>query len=199
MRNILILTIALFTFFLGSQLYAATWEIDPAHTTVEFSVQHMMLTTVHGTFNTFTGSVNYDIKNPAGLTIEANIDAASVDTRNDRRDNHLKSADFFDVANSPKITFKSKQTEVVSPGHFKVTGDLTIRNVTKEVLLDVTGLTQTITEGKAGTRTAASATGSINREDFGLMWNKALESGGVLVGKQVQINIEAELVQKTGE
>jgi polyisoprenoid-binding protein YceI len=172
---------------------ASIWNLDPAHTNVGFDVQHMMLTTVHGSFAKFDGTVKYDPAKPGDLAIDATIDASSVDTRNDRRDEHLRSADFFDVTKFPNLTFKSKKTEVLSPGHFKVTGDLTIHGVTKEVALDVKGLDKQVKDPRGNARMAATATTRINREDYGLMWNKALESGGVLVSKDVQIVLDVEL------
>jgi len=172
---------------------ASEWSLDRAHTNVGFDVQHMMLTTVHGSFAKFDGTVNFDPAKPEALAIDATIDASSVDTRNDRRDDHLRSADFFDVTKYPNLTFTSKKTDVLGPGHFKVTGDLTIHGVTKEVALDVKGLDKQVKDPRGNPRMAATATTTINREDYGLMWNRALESGGVLVSKDVQIVLDVEL------
>jgi polyisoprenoid-binding protein YceI len=180
---------------LASPLFAATWNVDPAHTVVGFNVKHMMVSTVRGTFDKFTGQIITDDKNPAALSLLATIEATSVDTRNEMRDNHLRSADFFDVANHPQITFKSTKSVQVAPGTYKVTGDLTMRGVTKEITLDLTGLQETIKDAKGGVHTGASATGTINRKDFGLNWNKALEAGGVLVSDDVQIALDVELVK----
>jgi polyisoprenoid-binding protein YceI len=175
---------------------AATWTFDPAHSVVSFAVKHMMISTVRGTFNTFEGKVVYDENKPDTFSAEATADAASVDTRIDKRDAHLKSADFFDVEKYPKLTFKSKHVEKIGDGHYTMTGDLTIRDVTKEVTFDVTGFSGTIKDPQGHTRTAATATATINREDFGLHWNKTLESGGVLVSKDVLITLDVELVKQ---
>jgi len=182
-----------------SQLFAATWTIDPSHTNVQFSVKHMMVSTVHGTFNTFTGSADFDEKAPANLSFEGSVDATSINTNNDRRDTHLKSADFFDVANHPTITFKSTEVQMTSPGKYTVTGDLTMRGVTKPVTMTLEGFTEFMNNPKGGTRTGASLAGKINRHDFGLDWNKTLEAGGVLVGDSVQINLDVELVKATDQ
>jgi len=175
---------------------AATWNFDTAHSVVTFAVKHLMISTVRGTFDTFEGKVVYDENNPDTFTVEATADAVSVDTRNDRRDADLKSANFFEVEKYPKLTFKSKHVEKIGDGRYKMTGDLTIRDVTKNVTFDVTGFNGTIKDPWGGTRTAASATTTINREDFGLLWNKALEGGGIVVSKDVIITIDVELVKQ---
>ena len=172
-----------------------TWQIDPAHTSVEFAVKHMMITTVKGRFTDVSGTVVADEAEPTRSTVEATMSVATIDTRAEQRDGHLRSADFFDVEKYPTITFTSRRIEGDPTGAFRLVGDLTIRGVTKEVTLDVTN------EGRGrdpwgGERAGFSATTKINRKDFGLTWNQALETGGVLVGDDVKISIEVELVKQ---
>jgi len=177
----------------ASSLNAATWNVDATHSNVQFSVKHMMVSTVHGSFNTFSGTATFDETSPATVAFEGTVDASSVNTNNERRDGHLKSADFFDVANNPAITFKSTKSVMTAPGRYQVTGDLTMRGVKKEVTMAMEGLTDFIKGPKGATRTGASLTTTINRHDFGLNWNKALDAGGVLVGDSVKINLDMEL------
>lgn len=173
------------------------WELDPAHTTVEFSAKHMMITTVKGRFSEVTGTIEADEARPDRSSAEASIDTASIDTRNEQRDTHLRSADFLDVENNPVITFRSKRVHGAAGkagDKFEVTGDLTIRGTTREITLDATyeGKIRDL-EGKE--RAGFSATTSIDRRDFGLVWNQALETGGLLVGNEITISIEAEAVE----
>src|SRR5277367_5581652 len=171
--------------------HADTWNIDPAHTNVEFSVRHMMISNVKGQFQKTAGTITTNGSDPASATIDATIDASSVDTRVERRDMHLKSPDFLDVAKYPTITFKSTKVEAAGPNKWKVTGDLTLHGVTKPVVLDVEGSGAPI-QAMGNTRAGASATTTIKRSDFGLSWNKALEAGGVVVGDDVAISIDVE-------
>lgn len=173
-----------------------TWQIDPAHTSSQFSVRHLGISTVRGVFQKTTGTVTWDPADPTKTQIDATIDANSVDTRVQMRDNDLRSAHFFDVAKYPTITFKSKHAEVAGAGKLKVTGDLTIHGVTKEVTLDVEELRGPAKDPWGGTRVGATAKTKINRKDFGLQWNVGLEAGGILVGEEVSITIEAEFTQK---
>jgi polyisoprenoid-binding protein YceI len=176
---------------------AATFTIDPVHSNANFTVKHMMVSNVKGEFSNVTGTVNLDDKDITKSTVEASIDASTVDTREPKRDGHLKSPDFFDVAKYPTITFKSKKVEKAGEGKLKVTGDLTMRGVTKEVVLDVDGPAKEAKDPFSGTvRTGLSATTKVNRKDFGLNWNKAVETGGVLVGDDVTVGLEIELVKK---
>ena len=173
----------------------ATWTIDPAHTEIGFAVRHLMLSTVRGRFGAVTGSVTVDEKNPNSAKVDVTIDVTSVDTRQEMRDNHLRSADFFDVATYPTMHFLSKRIEGDVTSKFRVIGDLTIKGTAREVALDVT------LEGRAidpwgNDRVGFSATGKINRVDFGLTWNQALETGGVVVGDEVKLSIDAELVRQ---
>ena len=174
----------------------SNWQIDPAHSSAQFSVRHMAISTVRGAFSKVTGSVVFDDKDISKSTVEVTIDANSVDTRVPDRDNDLRSDKFFDVAHHPSITFKSKRVEQVAPSKLKVTGDLTIRGTTKEVVLDVEGPTAPMKDPWGNTRTAATATTKINRQDFGVKWNAALDNGGVVVGDDVSIVIDVELVKK---
>ena len=175
---------------------AATYEIDPAHTSVQFSVRHMMISNVRGEFTKLSGKVVGDPAKPAATTVEATIDAASIDTRNEKRDEHLKSPDFLDVAKFPTITFKSTKVEKAGENAWKLTGDLTLHGVTKPVVLDVTNLTPPMKDPWGNTRVGAQATTTINRQDFGVSFNKTLDGGGVLVGDEIAITIDVEVMKK---
>ena len=153
----------------------------------------MMVSTVHGEFSHVTGAIHYDPKKVAETTIEATIDTTTVDTREPKRDAHLKSPDFFDVAKFPTMTFKSTKVAKAGSGKLKVTGDLTIRDVTKSVVLVVEGPTEPVKDPMGNWKAGATATTQINRLDYGLKWNKALEAGGVLVGNDVKITLDIEL------
>lgn len=177
---------------------ADTWKIDPPHTNVEFTVRHMMISNVKGQFEKTSGTITTDGNNPTSAVIDATIDATSIDTRVAKRDGHLKSPDFLDVARYPTISFKSKKIEAAGPGKWKVTGDLTLHGVTKEVILDVDRPTAPVKDPMGMMRAGASATTTISRKDFGLTWNKTMESGGVLVGDEVKISIDVEAVKKPG-
>jgi polyisoprenoid-binding protein YceI len=176
--------------------HADTWQIDSSHTSVEFTVRHMMISNVKGQFQKTTGTITANGNDPASAKIDVTIDASSVDTRVERRDAHLKSPDFLDVAKFPTITFKSTKVEADGPGKWKVTGDLTIHGVTKPVVLEVEGSGEPIHDPMGNTRAGASATMKIKRSDFGLIWNKALETGGVLVGDEVAISIDVEAIKQ---
>ncbi len=176
----------------------STWAIDPAHSQVEFTVKHMMITKVRGRFAGVKGEVHLDEDDPSNSRVDVEIDAASVDTRAEDRDTHLRSEDFLDVEEYPKLRFVSKRVDgaALEPGtEFEIVGDLTIRGVTREVTLDaVFGGTNMDPWG--GERAAFSAETTIDRRDFGLQWNQALETGGVLVGNRVKIDIEAQTVKQ---
>ena len=174
----------------------AQWNFDKAHTNIDFTVRHMMVTNVRGSFGAFDGTFNFDPANPAAAAVDVTIQANSINTGVADRDAHLKSPDFFDVATYPTITFKSTHIQVTSETSAKVTGDLTIRDVTKSVTLDVEFLGQA-NSPFGDVRGGFEATGKINREDFGLTWNQALEAGGVLVGKDVKIQLAVEVVKVT--
>jgi polyisoprenoid-binding protein YceI len=171
-----------------------TWQIDASHSNVEFAVKHLMISTVRGRFADVKGTVVEDPSDPTKSAIEVVIGTASIDTRQEQRDAHLRSADFFDSEKFPTMTFVSRRIEPKDDGELRVTGDLTIRDVTREVVLAVTP------EGRGGDpwggqRAGFSATGKIERSDFGLTWNQALEFGGVAVGDAIKISIDVELVK----
>ena len=171
------------------------WKIDPSHSIVEFSAKHMMITTVKGRVAEVDGLIYTDERDPKNSSVEATLKAESIDTRTEQRDQHLRSADFLNVEKYPDIKFRSKRVSG-DKEHFKVTGDLTIRDETKEVTLDVEF------EGRnkdpwGGERVGFSASGKIDRRDFGLTYNQVLETGGVLVGNEIKINIEVQAVKQT--
>ena len=179
------------------QQSTTTWNVDPAHTLVEFSAKHMMITTVKGRFSDVRGTLTLNEERPETSSVAVELAAASLDTRTEQRDQHLRSGDFLDAVNHPLITFRSRRIEglrLVEGGEFRIIGDLTIRDVTREVTLDATY------EGRGrdpwgGERVSFSATAKIDRRDYGLTWNAALESGGVLVSNDIKIHIEAQAIR----
>lgn len=179
----------------GRHTNTSTWKLDPAHSLVEFSVKHMMIARVKGRFSDVEGIIALDENDITQSAIQVEIDAASIDTREAKRDAHLKSPDFLEVGQYPQVTFKSRRIERKGGDAFKIVGDLTIRDVTREVVLDAKN------EGRGkdpwgGERLGASATTTIDRRDFGLTWNQALETGGVLVGNEIKIALEIEAVRQ---
>ena len=172
-----------------------TYQIDPAHSSVQFSVRHMMISNVRGSFSGIKGTVVYDSDNPSGSTIEAEIDAASINSHDAQRDEHLRGPEFLDTARYPTITFKSTKVERAGEGELKVTGDVTIHGVTKPVTLTVEDISSDAKDPWGKTRAAASAKTKLNRKDFGLSWNVALEAGGVLVGDEIKLEFEIEAVK----
>lgn len=176
--------------------FAATYEIDSAHSGAHFTVRHLMVSNVRGEFGKVTGTVNIDEKDITKSSVEASIDVSTINTREPKRDEHLKSADFFDVEKYPTITFKSKKVAKAGAGKLKVTGDLTMHGVTKEVVLDVEGPAKEAKDPWGNIRSGATATTKLNRKDFGLGWNQALETGGVMVGEEVAVTIDLELTKK---
>jgi len=171
-----------------------TWSIDSAHSGVHFSVKHLVVATVRGQFDKVSGSVVIDPLNPAESRIHAVIDAASIDTREPQRDAHLRSPDFLDVEQFPTIEFRSTRVARTKDG-YAVTGDLTIHGVTRSVILAVEATDDEIRDHVGNVKRAATATTKINRKDFGLTWNVALETGGFVVGDEIRIEIDVELVQ----
>jgi polyisoprenoid-binding protein YceI len=169
-----------------------TWTLDPSHTTVEFVAKHMMITTVRGRLAEFEGTIVADEQHIADSSVEVTFKAASIDSRSEQRDGHLRSADFLDVERFPAVTFRSTRVEG-SKQQFKVTGDLTIRDVTRPITLDVS-FEGTGKDPWGGTRSSFSASGKFDRREFGLTWNVALETGGILVSNEVKIQIEAQAV-----
>ena len=171
-----------------------TWQLDPSHTTVEFAIKHMMFSAVKGRFAGARGAMVVDEADPARSTVEAEIDAASVDTREPDRDAHLRSADFFDAGRYPTLTFRSTRVDALGPGRLRVLGALTIRDVTRTVALDAT-INGRGVDPDGREIAGISAVATISRRDFGLTWNVALEAGGVLVGDAVTIALEIEAVR----
>lgn len=171
-----------------------TYKIDPKHSDAQFAVTHLMISTVRGEFHGINGTVVYDEVDPSKSSVEVTIDATSVDTREPDRDKDLKSDHFFDVANHPTMTFKSTKVEAAGDGKLKVTGDLTIRGNTKPVVLDVTVPKAPIKDPWGLQRTAVSGTTKINRQDYGVSWNKTLDSGGVVVSDNVDITLDVEMI-----
>jgi polyisoprenoid-binding protein YceI len=171
------------------------WRVDAAHSYVGFKVRHMMVTWVRGQFSKVSGTVAYDPADLSNAKIAIEIDASSIDTSNERRDNDLRGQDFFDVAKFPTIRFVSKRVEGNAQRGLKLVGDLTMRGVTKEVTLDVEGPTPPVADGRGGEKSGVSARGKINRSEFGLTWNRALEAGGVTVSDEVTLEMDVELAR----
>jgi polyisoprenoid-binding protein YceI len=171
------------------------WTLDPSHSAAHFSVTHMMVATVQGQFSGVNGKVHLDSSDLAKSSVEATIDATTVNTREPKRDGHLKSPDFFDVAKFPTLTFKSKKVESAGKDRLKVTGDLTMHGVTHEVTLDVTLNEGEHKDGYGNLKRGLTAKTRVNRKDYGLLWNKTLEGGGVLVSDDVSIDLDIELGQ----
>ena len=173
---------------------ASRWTIDASHSSVGFSVRHMMITNVRGEFTSFSGEVTYDPKRLEAASVQASIDVASLNTREPKRDEHLRSADFFNAEAYPTLTFSSKRVAAAGEDRLQVVGDLTIAGTTREVTLDVRDITKPHTDPWGQRRIGASARTKIRRSEFGMKWNAALEAGGVLVGDEVTIDIDVSLV-----
>jgi polyisoprenoid-binding protein YceI len=173
----------------------STWQVDPAHSEALFSIRHLTISTVRGGFSKIKGTISFDDKDPSKSVVDVAIDMSTVDTREPKRDDDLRSDKFFDVTKYPTMTFKSTKVEQVSAGKLKVTGDLTLHGVTKEVVLDVDGPSASIKDPWGNQRAAASATTKINRQDFGVKWNKTIDNGGVMLGDEVSITIDVEMIQ----
>jgi len=174
---------------------AAVWTIDPEHSTIGFKVRHLMVSNVQGNFSKHTGTVDINDKDISKSKVEISIDTNSINTQVQKRDDHLRSADFFDVAKYPTMTFVSKKVAKAGKDKLKVIGDLTLHGVTKEVVLAVDGPSQEAKDPWGNIRKGATATAKINRKDFGLTWNKALETGGVVVGDEISIILEIEMIK----
>jgi len=177
------------------QTSTTTWSIDPAHSVAEFKVKHMMISNVKGHFPKVSGTLTLDESGLTKARVEATIEAASIETRDPQRDAHLKSADFFDVEKFPTLSFKSTRVNIIRDGELNVEGDLTIHGVTRKVLFTVEGPTPPAKDPWGNTRVAVSATTKINRKDFGLTWNSALETGGILVGEEVTITLDVQFIK----
>jgi polyisoprenoid-binding protein YceI len=177
------------------QTATTTWNIDPAHSVAEFKVKHMMISNVKGQFPKITGTLTLNESDHTKSRVEASIETASIETRDAQRDAHLKSPDFFHVEKFPTLSFKSTSIRRVRDGELAVEGDLTIRGVTRKVIFSVEGPTPPAKDPWGNTRLAVSATTKINRTDFGLTWNTALEAGGILVGDEVTITLDVQFVK----
>lgn len=170
-----------------------TFRIDSAHSAAQFAVRHMMVSTVRGQMGKVTGTVVFDAADVTKSKVEASIDVAGISTRDEKRDAHLRSADFFDVAQFPAVTFVSTKVEAAGAGKLKVTGDLTMHGVTKSVVLEVEGPAPPLKQNNS-LRSGAAATTKLNRQDFGVKWSRALDAGGVAVGDEVTVTIDLEMI-----
>ncbi|MCM2324064.1 MAG: YceI family protein [Oligoflexia bacterium] len=173
-----------------------TWQLDPAHSSANFSVKHMMIAKVHGGFHKLSGELRLDPSDPASSSVVATIEAASIDTRESQRDAHLRSADFFDVEKFPTITFRSRSMSRTPDSGLRVVGDLTLHGITREVTLEVEPLAPEAKDPWGNLKLGVSAMTKIKRKDFGLTWNAALEAGGVLVGDDIAISLDIQFVKK---
>lgn len=196
MGRFYLMSVAMLLSMIPAAAPAGTWELDPAHTSVQFKVRHMMVSNVRGDFEKISGNVTYDEDDISRSSADITIDANSINTRVAKRDKHLKSPDFLDAEKYPLLVFRSKRVERAGEGKLKITGDLTIRGVTREVVLDVEGPTPPVRDFQGKMRVGGTASTMINRKDFGLTWNKAIETGGVVVGDEVEITIDIELVRE---
>jgi polyisoprenoid-binding protein YceI len=194
MRKIMMMTLAALA--AGATVQAATYEIDAAHSSAGFRVRHLMISNVRGSFSKVSGKVEFDPKNLDASKVEATVDVNTIDTSVEARDKHLKSPDFFDVAKFPSITFMSKKFAPAGEGKYKVTGDLTMHGVTKPVVLDLTDVTPEVKGQRGEIRIGGQATTKINRKDFGLSYGALMEGGGAVIGDEVVITLDLELVKK---
>ncbi len=199
MRNRIFAIMATASLALATDALAQTskWEIDPVHSVVAFSIRHMMVSNVRGEFTKYSGTLEGTGNDVTTARINVTIEASSINTREPKRDADLMSPNFFDVAKYPTITFASRKVEKAAGGKLKVAGDLTIHGVTRPVVLDVDPPSPEVKDPWGGTRVGVHASTTINRKDFGLLWNKALEAGGVVVGDDVAITLDVELVKKS--
>ncbi|HZV82453.1 MAG TPA: YceI family protein [Geobacteraceae bacterium] len=195
MKKLITSIAAIIALALPLAAFASTWNIDPDHSSVGFTVKHLMVSNVKGNFNKHTGIVEINDKDITKSKVEVTIDTASINTNVQKRDDHLRSADFFDVAKYPTMTFVSKKVAKAGKNKLKVTGDLTLHGVTRPVVLDVEPISNESKDPWGNIRRGTTATTKIDRKDFGLTWNKGLETGGVLVGDEITINLEIEMIK----
>ncbi|MDD2582222.1 MAG: YceI family protein [Desulfuromonadaceae bacterium] len=196
MRNIFVSLSTIIALVLPTFAFATTWTIDPDHSNVGFKVKHLMISNVNGEFKKYTGVVDINDKDITKSKVQVSIDTNSINTNVQKRDEHLRSADFFNVAKYPTMTFVSKKVAKAGKDKLKVTGDLTLHGITRQVVLDVEGPTKESRDPWGNIRKGATATTKINRKDFGLVWNAALETGGVVVGDEITITLEIEMIKK---
>ncbi|MBU1920266.1 YceI family protein [bacterium] len=192
MKRTILLTIFTALFAFGTTASASNWAIDKVHSNVGFDAKHLVISTVEGEFADYDATISFEPSDLSTLNVNFTVQIGSINTDNEKRDGHLKSADFFDVETYPTMTFKSTGVKVTAPGEAELTGDLTIRGVTKPVTFAVDGFNQPI-EFMGTTKTGGTAKATINRQDFGVSWNKSLDAGGVLVSDDVNIVLELEL------
>jgi polyisoprenoid-binding protein YceI len=196
MRRFVIAVLFAFVALISSALAsAATYDIDPAHSSFNFKVRHLTVSNVTGTFGKENGIVEIDDREITALKVEVTLDASSIDTGHAKRDEHLRGPDFFDVAKYPTLKFVSRKISRIDANKIQVTGDLTIRDVTKEVTVDVEGPTPEIKDPGGKMRRGATGTTKINRKDYGITWNRTLDSGGLVVADEVSISVEIELIR----
>ena len=196
MKSFIKLIAVIVTLAIPAFASASTWNIDPDHSNVGFKVRHLMVSNVKGSFDKHSGTIDINDKDITKSKVEVTIDTTSINTNVQKRDEHLRSADFFDVAKYPTMTFVSKKVAKAGEDKLKITGDLTLHGVTRQVVLDVDGLSKDSKDPWGNIRRGATASTKINRKDFGLVWNKALETGGVTVGEEVTITLEIEMIKK---
>ena len=196
MKRIIAAVATIFALALPAVAPASTWTIDPDHSNVGFKVRHLMVSNVRGNFEKHVGTVEINDRDITKSTVSVTVDTASVNTNVAKRDAHLRSPDFFDVVKYPTMTFVSKKVVRAGQDRLKITGDLTLHGVTREVVLDVEGPSQESKDPWGNIRRGASASTTVNRKDFGLLWNKTLETGGVVVGDDVTITLEIEMIKE---
>ena len=197
MRKLAVSILAV-AFMLGMSVQAADWNLDPVHSAIAFSIRHLAISKIKGKFKDFEAKMVFDGKSVENGSAEFTIQVASIDTENEKRDNHLKSSDFFGAEENPTITFKSKKISAVKDGKFQITGDMTMRGVTKEVTFDCE--LHGVVQGPGGnTRAGFSAETTINRHDFGVSWSKTLDAGGLIVGNDVKLSLELEFIEAKAE
>lgn len=196
MKRIIASISAIVALALPAFAFASTWVIDPDHSNIGFKVRHLMVSNVRGSFDKHSGTVEIDDKDITRSKVNISIDTNSINTNVQKRDEHLRSADFFDVAKYPTMTFVSKKVVKSGKDKLRITGDLTLHGVTKQVVLNVDALSKESKDPWGNVRRGTTATATINRKDYGLVWNAALETGGVAVGEEVLITLEIELIKK---
>jgi polyisoprenoid-binding protein YceI len=175
---------------------ASTWKIDPSHSAAHFAIKHLVVSTVRGDMGPVSGTLQLDENDPTKSTVTATVDATAINTRDAKRDEHLRSPDFLDTGKYPTVTFTSTKVEAAGDGTYKVTGDLTLRGVSKPVVLTVTGSPTPVKDPFGNTKLGGSATTRIDRQDFGIAWSKSLDAGGLVVGNEVDITIDLELTKQ---
>jgi len=196
MMRIILTGLTIISFCFPALASESTWQIDPDHSSFQFKIRHLTVSNVKGSFIKANGTVILDDQNTDNLKVDLTIDAATIDTNHGKRDEHLRSPDFFDTAKYPTITFVSKKVAQDSSNRIRVTGDLTIRGMTREVIVDVEGPTPEVKDPGGNLRRGATGTTRINRKDFGITWNRVLDTGGLVLGDEVDITVEIELIKK---